>query len=133
MQQEKARICELEFLELCTRVFSYKNNPTDIQKFLGAIRTFIDFDTRIISDLAKEIFHLKYKPHKKEIAKVMAERGYSLSEIGKAFGTTKVTIHKWIQEDLPLFPRCTEEQQKEVIKFMEQYNRLFTTNLINLI
>lgn len=133
MQQEKARICELEFLELCTRVFSYKNNPTDIQKFLGAVRTFIDFDTRIISDLAKEIFHLKYRPHEKEIAKVMAERGYSLSEIGKAFGKSKATMYKWVQDNSPLFPRCTEEQQQEVIKFMEQYNRLFTTNLINLI
>ena len=133
MQQEKARICEREFLELCTRIFSYKNNPTDIQKFLGTVRTFIDFDTRIISDLAKEIFHLKYKPHKKEIAKVMADRGYSLSEIGKAFGKSKAAMCHWVQDDLPLFPRCTEEQQREVIRFMEQYNKLFTTNLINLI
>jgi hypothetical protein len=63
----------------------------------------------------------------------MSERGYSLSEIGKAFGKSKAAMCHWVQDDLPLFPRCTEEQQREVIKFMEQYNKLFTTNLINLI
>ena len=72
MDSKKARICELEFLELCTRIFAYRNNPTDIIKFLTFSKQFIDFDPRIISGLAKEIFDLKYVPSKEEKVQLLA-------------------------------------------------------------
>lgn len=133
MDSKKARICELEFLELCTRIFAYKNNPTDIVKFFTFLRQFIDFDPRIISDLAREIFDLKYVPSKEEKVQLLHEKGYSLIEIGNLFKKSKASVCLWLKKETILFPRSTQEQQREVIKFMEQYNKLFSADMRNIL
>ena len=133
MKAKKARISELEFLELCTRIFSYRNNPKDITTFLTAVQPFIDFNPRIISDLTREIFDSKYVPNKEEIALVLYEKGYSLKDISLAYGKSIASISLWVKKDVVLFPRSTQEQQTEVIKFMEQYNKIFTPDIRNLV
>lgn len=133
MKSKKARISELEFLELCTRIFSYRNNPKDITTFLTAVQPFIDFNPRIISDLTREIFDVKYAPNKEEIALILYEKGHSLKDISLAYGKSITSVSLWVKKETVLFPRSTQEQQTEVIKFMEQYNRIFTPDIRNLI
>lgn len=133
MDPKKARICELEFLELCTRLISYRNNPTDISTFLKSMDVLIDFNPRIMAELSRDIFNIKYKPYKEEIVQILHEKGYTLREIGKVYNKSISTLSDWVQKELVLFPRCTSEQQTEVVKFMDQYNKLFTSNLINIL
>ena len=133
MDPKKARICELEFLELCTRLVGYRNKPTDIAVFLNTISPLIDFNPRIIAELSRDIFNIKYTPTKQELAYLLNEKGHNLRDIGKLFNKSSATICLWLQEDLVMFPRCTNEQQSEVIRFMDQYNKLFTSDLRNII
>lgn len=132
MDSKKARICELEFLELCTRIVSYRNNPTDIMIFLKVVQPFINFNPRIMTDLAREIFELKYKPNKQELTYLLNEKGFNLKDIGRLFNKSSASICLWLKEDIVLFPRCTKEQQTELINFMEQYNRIFAPDMRNL-
>lgn len=133
MDSKKARISELEFLELCTRIFSYRNNPRDITTFLTAVQPFIDFNPRIISGLSKEIFDLKYVPSKEELVQLLYEKGFNLKQIGHLYNRSIASISLWVKKETVLFPRSTYEQQTEVIKFMEQYNKIFTPDMRNLI
>lgn len=132
MDSKKARICELEFLELCTRITSYRNNPTDIMVFLKVIEPFINFNPRIMTDLARDIFNLKYKPNKQELTYLLNEKGFNLRDIGRLFNKSSSSICLWLKEDIVLFPRCTNEQQTELISFMEQYNKIFAPDMRNL-
>jgi len=133
MDPKKARICELEFLELCTRLIGYRSNPTDITTFLKTVENLIEFNPRIIIELSRDIFNMKYKPTKQELVHVLHEKGYTLREIGKVYNKSVSTLSDWLQKEIVLFPRCTNEQQNEVIRFMDQYNKLFTSDLISIL
>ena len=82
MDPKKARICELEFLELCTRLVGYRNKPTDIAVFLNTISPLIDFNPRIIAELSRDIFNIKYTPTKQELAYLLNEKGHNLRDRG---------------------------------------------------
>lgn len=133
MNPEKTRIHELEFLELCTRIYSIHNNPNDIALFLNAIAPFISFNSRIIYELSREIFDIKYAPNKEEKIMLLKEKGYNNSDIAHLFNKTRANIGQWQRKDMVLFPRCTQEQQKELTNFMEQYNHCFAPDMRNLI
>lgn len=129
MDPEEIRINELEFLELCTRLSAYNSSPSFFESFFVAIKRFIDYDAAIIIGLAKEIFGPKYRPNKQELLKIMQLYNIPKKELARMFGKGEATIYRWCEEEIMMYPRCTEIQQKELHKFMTEYKKIFNADM----
>ena len=133
MDPQKARINEIRFLELCTRVLSYRGLHSDLGKFFGTLRMLFEFDTNIIVPLATTIFAKPYQPTTNELVKILSELGMNRTQISRIAGISVKTIYNRT-DNIPevLYPRTNPEEQKAIDDFFQQYDVLFETNYMNL-
>lgn len=134
LDPEIARINEIEFLSLCTKILAYRNNPKDIATLLKSMTYLIDFNFSVIWDLSKEIFDMKYKVHKIEIIKILKKQDLTNASIARYLGNSRAVIGNWVKNnDIVLYPRGSKEQELELNKFMEGYRKITQIDIIDLI
>ena len=133
MDPQKARINEIRFLELCTRIISHRGRNSDLSKFFSAINMLIDFDLNTIVRLSTVIFSKIYQPTTNEFIRILTELGMNRTQISRIVGISVKTIYNRF-DTVPeiLYPRTTPEEQEAVDKFFQQYDVLFETNYTNL-
>ena len=133
MDPQKARINEIKFLELCTRVLSFNGLHSDLGKFFSALNMLIDFDVTTIVHLATTIFAKPYQPTQNEMIRILTELGMNRTQISNIVGLSVKTIYNRF-DTVPeiLYPRTTPEEQEAVEKFFQQYDILFGENYMNL-
>lgn len=133
MDPIKARMNELEFLEICYRVYNYKKDINTLKTFFIALSYLIEFNSTIIIELSKEIFEIKFKPTKEELIVLMLDKGYNKKQLITMFHIARETMNKRLSEELPIFPRTTKDQQHALDMFLKEYKKLFEIDYLSLL
>ena len=117
-QSDLDRINEIKFLEICTRVYKFRNDFSDITLYLKQLQPFLDCDLYSIITLSKEIFERKYQPTIKEKAIVLHQQGMTKELIAQHLKKSRPTIIKWLNEPQVLYPRSSPSIRQALNQFI---------------
>lgn len=135
MDPLKARINEIKFLELCTRIESVNHRMIDIKRFLGCIHNFFEFDLELLTAASEQIFMPRCAVVKEEISALLATGEFKTKELAETVNMSDKTLYRYKNklQDNVLYPRLDEQFQEELEKFIEQYDRYFTRDFRNIV
>lgn len=123
-QSDIDRINEIKFLEICTRIYKFRNDFSDITLYLKQLQPFLNCDLYSIITLSKEIFERKYQPTIQEIAIVLYQQGMTKELIAQHLKKSRPTIIKWLNDPQVLYPRSSPNIRQSLNQFILDWERL---------
>ena len=120
-QSDLDRINEIKFLEICTRVYKFRNDFSDITLYLKQLQPFLDCDLYSIITLSKEIFERKYQPTIQEIAMVLYQQGMTKELIAQYLKKNRTTIIRWLDKPQVLYPRSSPSIRQSLNQFITKW------------
>ena len=123
-QSDMDRINEIKFLEICTRIYKFRNDFSDITLYFKQLQPFLDCDLYSIIQLSKEIFERKYQPTIQEITIVLYQQGMTKELIAQHLKKSRPTIIKWLNDPQVLYPRSSPSVRQSLNQFILDWERL---------
>ena len=123
-QSDIDRINEIKFLEICTRIYKFRNDFSDITLYLKQLQPFLDCDLYSITQLSKEIFERKYQPTIQEIAIALHQQGMTKELIAQHLKKNRTTIIRWLNKPQVLYPRSSPSIRQALNQFILDWERL---------
>lgn len=134
MNPTKARINEIDFIELCSRLESIRHKPTDIKIFLAGLNNILDFDITGLYLIVDKIFTPQFAVQSQEILVLLETNKLTRQDLAQIYNKSLRTIdrYKVKSKNNVLYPRLTEEEQICLNQFMELYNKFLIKDYKNL-
>jgi len=134
MNPTKARINEIDFIELCSRLESIRHKPTDIKIFLAGLNNILDFDITGLYLIVDKIFTPQFAVQSQEILVLLETNKLTRQDLAQIYNKSLRTIdrYKIKSKNNVLYPRLTEEEQICLNQFMELYNKFLIKDYKNL-
>ena len=134
MDPTKARINEIDFIELCSRLESIRHKPTDIKIFLAGLNNILDFDITGLYLIVDKIFTPQFAVQSQEILVLLETNRLTRQDLAQIYNKSLRTIdrYKIKSKNNVLYPRLTEEEQICLNQFMELYNKFLIKDYKNL-
>ena len=130
-EEEMYRIYEIYFRAMCNEKFTYRNNMNDVFNYLKALSMFMDFDNRMIADLAKVIFEKRFNIGDADRVKLAIYEGFNKTQACRMLHITPGRLERLSKE--VLYPRA-EPRVRPVLKhFIEQYLSFNTLNPVKIL
>ena len=123
-QSDMDRINEIKFLEICTRIYKFRNDFSDITLYFKQLQPFLDCDLYSIIQLSKEIFERKYQPTIQEITIVLYQQGMTKELIAQHLKKSRPTIIKWLNDPQVLYPISSPSVRQSLNQFILDWERL---------
>ena len=134
MDPTKARLNEINFLELCARIESVNHRPIEIKKLLNALHDLFEFDLLKLNEITDKIFTPRLQVHKFELTYLFVNGYISSKEAQIAFSKSPRTLQRLKNNPCStvLYPKLDPEEQEALDIFMQNYDKYFTKSYLNI-
>ena len=135
MNPVEARLNEINFLELCTRIEAINHKPIQIKQLIAALSSLFEFNVLKMNEIVDKIFTPRFSLNINELATLVNNGYITMTELQNLFKKSKRTIQRYKAKgkNATLYPRLDEEEQLVLHEFMTQYNRYFTKDYANIL